>query len=422
MATDAPNQPRRSTRRTLVENLLSLAAFQAIAYLAPLLTLPYLARVLGAELLGVVAFAQALVTYVRAVVEYGFKLTATRDIAAARADPQAVRRIFCAVTLTRALLAAACLGVFALLLALVPMFRAEALLYLFAFVVVLGDLLIPVWFFQGMEDMKFITVLNVIARTLFTLAVFVFIREPGDYVWVPLLDSLGFVAAGLFSMAIVVRRFDMRWVPVGLAEVRAQLKTSFSVFVTDFVPNLYNNTTILLLGLFASKAQVGTFTAAARIVDVAISPAYVISRTYYPLLNRDFSHFRRFQAYVLGAGLGLSLALVGASDWLVDTFLTAEFERTKLLLKILGPSPLLIAAVVCYGTNYLLVQRRDQLYMRLTLAVSLLGFCAALVLVPWAAEAGASWSLVSSRTLLALVCLAAFLRLRGDPDGHRRAT
>ena len=110
----------------LVENFFSLSTLQVIGYLFPLITLPYLAKVLGVEKFGVIAFASAIVAYFQSIVDYGFNYTAVRDIAKQRDDIQLVSKIFSSIMTTKILLTFVCLLLLVILILLVPLFHQNS--------------------------------------------------------------------------------------------------------------------------------------------------------------------------------------------------------------------------------------------------------------------------------------------------------
>lgn len=406
-----------SNIRNLIESLLSLSVLQGFVYIFPVIILGYLSEVIGVANIGAIAFAQSTVNYFLSFVDYGLKLNGTREVALNKNDPERLSKVFSTIVWIKTLLLLVSLVIVALLVMIVPPLRDKALLIFFSLGVLVGDVLVPVWFFQGMERMRYVTIMNIVTQTVFLVAVFLLVKQESHYIYVPLLGSLGYILSGVLSIFLVFARFNVRLVRVSWRELWDFLKAGWSVFLTDFLPNLYNNSTEFMLGLFASDMALGFYAVAKKVVDAFNQVSYVISRAYFPLLNRDFSYFKAFRRVIFAAGALLSLLLLVSADYMVYLLPSDKLAGASELIRIMSISPLLMATMLCYGTNYLLVKRQDALYMRITLFVSVLGFLAGLVLIPLYDQYGASVTLVMSRALLAGMGFWAYWRHRQRSAG-----
>ena len=183
-------------KKRVFHNFVYLYLVRIANYILPLLTVPYLVRVLGPGKYGLLAFAQAFIQYFMILTDYGFSASATREISVNSSDPLKVSRIFSSVMAIKTFLMILSFSVLSLAILIFGKFRSNSLVYFYTFGIVLGDLLFPVWFFQGMEKMKYITLRNIVAKIIFTASIFIFIRKPSDYIYVPLINSLGFLITG----------------------------------------------------------------------------------------------------------------------------------------------------------------------------------------------------------------------------------
>ena len=195
----------------LFSNFLSLSILQWVNYVLPLVTFPYLIRVLGVEMFGLLALATALISYFNVVVDYGFNLTAVHDIATYSNSRKKVEEIFCTVITIKLILIAVSFLTLLLIVFTFEVFSNNWEVYLLTFGIVVGQAISPIWFFQGMEKMKYIAYINVFTKVIFTVCIFLFVKHEGDYHLVPTFVSFGYIVAGLLSMVVVRIKFNIKF-------------------------------------------------------------------------------------------------------------------------------------------------------------------------------------------------------------------
>jgi len=211
------------TRKRLTGNFFSLSILQALNYILPLITLPYLVRVLGPEKYGLISFAQAFIAYFTILTDYGFGLSATREISINRENKEKASEIFSSVMIIKIFLGVLSFVILGLVLLSVPKFGNEWLLYIFTFGTVWQYSLSGMVFSRNREY-EWITILNVIARGIFTVCIFIFIHSESDYLNVAIINSLGSIVAGIISLIIVFKNFKVKFVLPKFESIKYQLK------------------------------------------------------------------------------------------------------------------------------------------------------------------------------------------------------
>jgi PST family polysaccharide transporter len=277
-----------SDKKRLLSNFFSLASLQGVNYILPLLTFPYLVRVLGVEYFGLLAFATAVVTYFNIITDYGFNLTATREISIHRDDHKKVIEIFSSVMSIKLLLMFLSFFLLTILVFSFEKFSTHWEVYLLTFGTVVGQVLFPIWFFQGMERMKYITYLNIVAKVIFTVAIFVFVKEQNDFYLVPLFTSLGFIVVGLWSLWIIYKEFGIGFRLQPLETLKYYLLDGWDIFISRIFVSLYTTTNIIVLGLLTNNIVVGYYAIAEKIVNAVAGLFVPANQALYPYMVKVF--------------------------------------------------------------------------------------------------------------------------------------
>ncbi len=269
-------------KKKIAENFFSLSFLQGANYLLALITLPYLVRVLGVEKFGLVMFAQAFIWHFIVVTDFGFNLSATRAISLARNDRNRLSQIYSSVMLIKLTLTLLSLGIMTIIVFGFERFSPDWPLYYLTFGIVIGQVLFPLWFFQGIEKMKYQTVINLTAKLLFTLSIFIFITRPSDYIYVPLLNSLGFISGGVIAVITVLARFKVKFHFPALRIVKRQFREGWYIFISQISISLYTTTNTLILGLVTTNTIVGYYTSAEKIIQAIKFMPNPLYQAIYP--------------------------------------------------------------------------------------------------------------------------------------------
>ena len=282
---------KEKLKSPMVVNFISLVLLQGVNYLLPLLSFPYLFRVLGVEKWGLVTFGYALMQYFVMFTDFGFNLSATKYISQHRDNLKRINDYLNSAMTGRFLLCAISFLILLILVTGFDKFRADALFYLLYFGIIIGNVFFPMWFFQGMENMKYITVFNMIAKSLSFIPFFIFVRQPDDYILVPVCYSFGFLLAGLVSIYIVYMKMGMRWYLPSWSGFTYALRDSSTYFLSRASTSLF--TTIGVRLVFSWILAVGM---GMGVVGIALAMAFDwCSRAVILFLRFRSGAWRRFQ-------------------------------------------------------------------------------------------------------------------------------
>ncbi|HPP66932.1 MAG TPA: oligosaccharide flippase family protein, partial [bacterium] len=273
--------------KRLFSNFVSLSILQIANYLLPLITLPYLVRVLGPGKYSLVAFAQAFIQYFVILTDYGFNLSATREIAIHRDNKEKLSEIFSCVMFIKMGLFLFALIIMSAVVFSFQKFSREWFIYYLTFGMVMGQVLFPVWFFQGMERMRYITLLNITAKLIFTVAVFVFITQESDYWKAPAFNSAGYIIAGIAGLYLVKKRFGIGFKFYDFKKIKNYFKDSSQFFLSRVSVSIYTSSNVFLLGFFTSNTMVGYYAIAEKLYQALQGLYQPITQVLYPYVAKE---------------------------------------------------------------------------------------------------------------------------------------
>jgi PST family polysaccharide transporter len=289
-------------RNVLFKNFVALTTLQGINLILPFITLPYLARVLGVSNYGVVVMVYSIMQLLFVICDYGFNLSATKEISLHRSNPEKVNTIFSSIICIKTILLILSLIILLILTFTIPTVTAHRLAYFMGFGMVIGQSITPIWLFQGMEKMKYITIVNLVSKLTFTVFIFVLIQSSSDYIYVPLLYSIGFVLAGILSLFFAYREFGIRFLIPRGQEIKEQLNTSTQYFFSRASVAVYTSSNNFVVGLVLGNYYAGIFGVAEKLytaMTVIYSP---LSDAIYPYMVQK-RNLKLFKKVLLGAAL-----------------------------------------------------------------------------------------------------------------------
>lgn len=386
--------------RTVFANFGYLSLLQVAGYVFPLISTPYLARVIGAEGFGKIAFASAIVVWIQTISDWGFNLTATRDVAQNRDDKELVSRIFSNVLWARSVLTLLSGIILLVVVLLVPYLRENADIIFVTFLLVPGYILFPEWFFQAIEKMKYTTLFNLLLKLTFTVAVFVFIHKREDYLIQPLLTTIGYLLCGIGALYLIFKKWGYTLYKPRGTEILKTIRNSTDVFINNLMPNLYNSFSVMLLGFFGGSTANGIYDGGNRFPVIFYQFQSVLSRAFYPFLSR------RPDKHSFYAKLNIVSALVGAvflillSPLVIKIMLGDELEKSIVVMQILSFSVVFLAMGYTYGTNFLIINHKEKPLRNLTFISSIVGMCVSVPLVYYFSYIGAAVTVLLCRGLL----------------------
>lgn len=260
---------------------------KVLTYILPLITFPYLIRVLGVEKFGLIMFAQATMYYFEIVVDFGFNLSATREVALNAKKVNKLNEIISAVFSIKCFLLIISFLILFIVLSIFDRFTDDYLIYYYSFLKVIAITFFPVWFFQGIEKMKYVTYINIVSKSIYTVLIFVFIQTESDYLLVPLINGFGFFIGSLLALYYVFKHFKHVFVFNSFAIIKQHFIDSSMFFLSRVSVSLYTSSNTFVLGLVASNLTVGYYAIAEKLYMVIRQLYQPIVQVIYPYISKS---------------------------------------------------------------------------------------------------------------------------------------
>lgn len=400
---------RRGLKSSVGKNALSLYSIRFANYILPLIIVPYLVRVLGAEEFGLLGFAQGLVAYFGVVVDYGFDWSATRMISVERSDPNAVSRTAVSVWGAKSFLLALSICALLPITLFVPKVREAALVVWIIFASLAGRVLFPSWLYQGLEQMTGIATINISVRAAGLVALILFVKQPKDLLVCAAVLTVQSLLAGFMGVAWAVRKFRIQLGLPRWSDIWSSLKNGMALFLSASATTLYTSGNAFVLGMLVGNfSTVGYYVAAERLVRAANDALGPISQAFFPRVA-NLAHVskelalregRRVLAVLAPLGVGIFAVTVVLAPEIVRIVFGHNFTPAISVLRILAFCIPNIALATVWSTLMMMSFKRDYAVMGILFVAGLLNIGLAVAFAPrWGAD-GMALGVVAAETFV----------------------
>ena len=278
------------TAKTLFANFTYLSILEIIGLLLPLISYPYVIRTVGADNYGVVVFCQAIIAYVVIIINFGYNVSATRKISENRTNVFKIREIYSSIVYQKLLIFAICLvsGLFVLIF-----LKYDYSVILLGFIgLCIQEVFFPTWLFQGLERMKFITIITFVAKCSCLILIFLFVHDKKDYACIPVLYSIGGFFTSVLSVIILKKKFDIYFVKVSKYRMKEDFLESLPFFTSRLSAIVMERGNVLVIGTFFSYDMVAIYDLCAKIVSILKTPFSLVAQVIYPNVAKSKNMLR----------------------------------------------------------------------------------------------------------------------------------
>lgn len=355
--------------KTILENFSYITLLQIVVLLAPFITYPYLSRVLGMELYGLVLSAQMLSSYATIIVKFGFDSVSARHISIHRESKDKLSEIISSILTMRGGLWIISFLLYMTVVLIVPVYRNHIWLFVLSFGLTLNVLLFPQFFFQGIEKMKYITFINVGIQVVFVVLTFVVIKAPSDYIYVPVLHSVGYLLGGIVSLYMIFHDYELSFFLPKRRLALPYFKDALPLFATDTVATIKDKFNYLLLGICVGMGDVVPYDISSKLCAVIIQPLMILNTVIFPKMARERNNlqFKKIGVLIFCA---IAVLLIIANIFLRPIIFFLAGEEVDLIPVRIYLLSALFLSVGSYISSSLIVARGYNKYMFYSILVT----------------------------------------------------
>lgn len=397
-------------------NFSSLTLLQISNYVFPLITFPYLVRVLGPEQFGLANFALAFLIYFNTIIDYGFHFSATRGLA--QSNPGNISKIYNLTFFSKMILLLPVSVIYFIVIFAIPFFAQNIFIYLIVYLVLLGNALFPVWFFQGIEKMYYIAIFNIVFRAVGVVLIFLYVTNQKDILVYLLINSGIILFTGVTaSFYIYIKKLADFSYP-GLQQIKQHLKESLDLFTSQFFIMLYTTSNTFVLGLISGNIAVGYFTGADKIRNVFQNIGGIGGQTLFPHISKLYKVSKTkanqlLRKYIIYFGSLLLLACLSLflfSNEIIYLILGSQYYESIAVLKIIAFLPLIIFLSNVFGIQFMLGQGYDKAFRKIIIFGSVINFILLLLLVPKYSAVGTALSMLITESIITFLTISFFIK------------
>lgn len=271
-----------------INNGLWLYALQIFNTIIPLLTVPYITRILGATEYGFFSIAFNLIGYLQVVVEYGFGMSGARKASLAKTIEE-LNPTFSSIILSRIMLSVAC-AILTVVYGII-FFDSEKQMVctVLLFLLPIGTILQQTWLFQGLQRMQYITISSVLARIISLICVFSFVKTANDLYIYCIAYSITTLLIGIIGTVLAIKVIGVRFVHVSFKRVIEEIKSGWYVFTTSLSSKIFSAFGVTVLGIMTTEHEVGVYSAIFKIPQIVMLAWTPVGQVLYPISSKKLT-------------------------------------------------------------------------------------------------------------------------------------
>lgn len=352
--------------KTLIVNIFDLFVIQGLNYLLPFIALPFLFRTLGATVYGVVATSYSFYMFSNIIIDFGYNLSATREISMHIDSKEEIDKIVSTTLASKVIITILCLLGASVIIQTIPNYREYNYVFYLMMGIPIANCFFPIWYFQGVEKMGYMTLTTTLAKILSFIPMFILVRSENDVSLVAILYSLGYILSSIVSIVLLRIRFKVHFVRTTINAIWNSLKNSAPFFLSRISASLYSLGNTLVLSATCGTQMAGFYDVAQKLIEAFNGLIAPITQALYPymiktknvLVFKKFLYggaligFAAFIVCMIGGDFILKLLFGDVGNYTINAFKVLSFCLLFIIPNYLMGYPFLAAMGHVKYTNY----------------------------------------------------------------------
>lgn len=407
----------QNKQKSLKLNFVMNAILTMSSFIFPLITFPYVSRILFPVGTGKVAFATSIITYFSMIAQLGIPTYGIRVCAQIRDNREQLTRTVQEIFITNLFMSVLAYILFVIALINIPRLQQDRTLFIIISATILLNTIGMEWLYKALEQYTYITVRSIAFKFVALLMMFLFIHEKSDYVLYGGISIFAASASNILNFLNVHKYIDMR--PVGNYNFKRHFKPIAVFFAISCAAVIYTNLDTVMLGFIKTDTDVGYYNAAVKIKNILVSVVTSLGVVLLPRASYYIEHEMR-EEFLRITRKAINFVILLASPMVLYFILFAKesifflsgdaYVGSIIPMQIIMPTILLIGLSNIMGIQMLVPMGKEKLVLYSEIAGAIVDLVINIILIPQMAAAGAAIG-----TLIAelVVCIVQVISLGG---------
>ncbi|MDH0834300.1 oligosaccharide flippase family protein [Acinetobacter johnsonii] len=389
----------------ILKNFSYLSIVQTLNYALPIITIPLVSRALGVEKIGLISYVYSYLIYLILFINYSFSLTAIRK----QNEINNLNYVFSLVFKSQIFLLIFTIPFLILSLLFMPDLKQNRLLTCISYIAVIGAFFDKNWVYQYKQNLSLVAVVNVVLKLLSILLIILFIKEQKDYLVYAVILYSSALLTNLLLFLMCIRKYEIKIVKIKIQHVLDFLKEGKMLFLSSVVISLYTSTSTLLLGLYCNNRDVGLYTAASKLVDIAkVFAIMPITQLIYPIVTQKISSnveegvlfVKKLMPIFNLMAVLLFFGAIIVGPFILYLLFGAQFLDAIPILCVLSFTLVLILYSTVFGILLMVNLGMDHLFFKNQLYVAIFSILLTILVLPYGAGMTSAIILVASEIMI----------------------